>query len=37
VKVWNGFIWLRMETSEQGNKLAVSMKGGKYLESLSDY
>jgi hypothetical protein len=36
-KVWSGFIWLGIGTREHGNKLSGSIKGGKYLNYLSDY
>jgi hypothetical protein len=40
-KVWIGLIWLRIRTNggscEQGNEPSGFMKGGEFLDFLSDY
>jgi hypothetical protein len=31
-KLWIGFVWLRIGTSERGNKPSGSIKDGKFLD-----
>jgi hypothetical protein len=35
--MWAGLRWLRREFGEQDNEHSSSIKGGEYLDYLSDY
>jgi hypothetical protein len=32
LRVWTGFIWLRIRTSEHSNEPSAYMKGGEFIE-----
>jgi hypothetical protein len=36
-RVWTGFIWQRLATSEHGNEPSGSIKGGDFLDYVSGY
>jgi hypothetical protein len=37
VKLWDGFVWCTVGSSENGNEFSGSIKGEKYFHQMSEY